>query len=533
MKRPLSVWLPGLAVDATRRDPGRTGPGGGERRPLVLLGLERGRQVVRKRCSLAAEAGVVEGMGPSEASALLAPVPVRFEDFDEEREAAELAALAQHALRFSPNVALDPPDGLLLDVAGCERLFGGPDGTPDQGEEGLVRALLATLSELGFRARAAVAATIGCAWAVARFAPLPRGGLEGTNGWRIPAERESPALAPLPVLALRAGEETAAKLAELGVDTIGDLLALPRDELSTRFGSELLLHLDQALGHAFEPVELVRPASPVSAGREFQTPVQDLLAIQTTVELLTEELCAELFARGTGALRLELELVCCDAPPARESIALSRPSRDAAHWNALLRPRLERLAPPAGIGIGFGVERVVLLAADVAPVLARQEFVPGFAEQAGDSALARELGELFDTIASRFGPGSLLTAELRESHVPERAFAVQPLAHGQRPTDVQPTPFDRPSRLFHPPEPIEVLARPDGTPERLRWRGHEEPLELTAGPERIAAPWWGPAAATATRAARDYWRARTGTGRWLWLFREPDTAAWFAHGEWA
>ena len=86
-------------------------------------------------------------------------LPVVEADFEADRRLLE--AIADWCDRYTPLVGLDPPDGLLLDVTGCAHLFGG--------EEALARDLLLRLKRQGFRARVAVADTVGCAWGVARF----------------------------------------------------------------------------------------------------------------------------------------------------------------------------------------------------------------------------------------------------------------------------------------------------------------------------------------------------------------------------
>ena len=69
---------------------------------------------------------------------------------------------------------------------------------------------------------------------------------------------------------------------------------------------------------------------------------------------LLDELCATLEADDTGALALVVELFPTDAPPAREWIALSHPSRDPAHLMGLIEPKLER------VRVGFGVDRLMI-----------------------------------------------------------------------------------------------------------------------------------------------------------------------------
>src|SRR5690606_17770548 len=131
------------------------------------------------------------GMGVADARALHPSVEVV-----ERQPAAErklLESLADWCDRYTPLVALDGGDGLLLDIAGCAGLFGG--------EEAMLEDLCSRLSRQGFMARAGLASTPGMAWAAARFA-LPA----------VAAGREAEALAPLPLVALRLDPRLRARL---------------------------------------------------------------------------------------------------------------------------------------------------------------------------------------------------------------------------------------------------------------------------------------------------------------------------------
>src|SRR3546814_6167098 len=59
-----------------------------------------------------------------------------------------------------------PGGGLLLDVSGCCHLFGG--------ERALLEDLQARLTSFRYTARAALADTVGCAWAMARYSKIGR-----------------------------------------------------------------------------------------------------------------------------------------------------------------------------------------------------------------------------------------------------------------------------------------------------------------------------------------------------------------------
>src|SRR5580693_8658635 len=95
----------------------------------------------------------------------------------------------------------------------------------------------------GYDARAAIADTIGAAWAVARFgkiSPIVKTGMQAE------------ALLPLPPAALRLEPVVLEKLQKLGFSTIKSFMHIPRTVLRRRFGEGFLLRLAQALGSADE-----------------------------------------------------------------------------------------------------------------------------------------------------------------------------------------------------------------------------------------------------------------------------------------
>ncbi|MHC4428167.1 MAG: Y-family DNA polymerase, partial [Planctomycetota bacterium] len=342
MSKAVSLYLPHFATDLVgrrcrarlraKRRPDRRGPA------ILLQATNAGRQVVAACCAQAAAAGVRVEMTMAEARALLAG-EVIVEPHDPDRDLQALEALGRWALRFSPLVAVDPPDGLLIDIAGCAHLFGGEGGLVDRIAEGA--------GGLGLAARVAAAPTLACARALARFAASDR--------LVVPGGGERDTLEPLPVAALDVGSEVVEALAEVGVDRIGQLLALRRDEVAKRFGMGLLKRLDQALGRMPEAIETIRDEGPPQVECVFAGPVKQLEAIQLTVNRLLKELAVTLERRECGIRKLELHLDRADAGPCRETLALSRPSRDAKHLRTLLAPRVESM------NMAHGVERVSLV----------------------------------------------------------------------------------------------------------------------------------------------------------------------------
>ncbi|MHC5048932.1 MAG: Y-family DNA polymerase [Planctomycetota bacterium] len=258
-------------VPADRREPVN-------RPPVLLYAQSAGRQLVARCCAGAAAAGVRAGMTVAHARALLPGAEAVIEPHQPQRELAALEALARWALRFSPIVAVDPPDGLLIDIAGCRRLFGG--------ERRHVHLIGSATQRLGFCARVAAAPTFACARAVARFGS---GGRGGKSGGVVADGGQRRALAPLPVEALGVEAATVGVLREVGIGRIGHLFELPRSSLAARFGLPLLRRLDQAAGRAPETIDPVRPVAPPVVERVFAGPATQLEAVVLAVRGLLAE----------------------------------------------------------------------------------------------------------------------------------------------------------------------------------------------------------------------------------------------------
>ena len=79
-----------------------------------------------------------------------------------------------------------------------------------------------------------------------------------SSGMLTPLRGESMAPAHFekcPIESLRIANDTTALLRQLGIETIDQLLTLPREELVSRFGEGLLRRLDQLTGHGRELIE--------------------------------------------------------------------------------------------------------------------------------------------------------------------------------------------------------------------------------------------------------------------------------------
>ena len=131
--RVLSLYLPMWPIDRVKRHHrrhtthrcGRSRPREVDPYPILLVAYQRGQCVVAARCQLAKKAGIRCGMSLTHARAFLPHGKVSIEPVNPEQDNQALHTLARWASRFSPTVAVDAPDGLLIDITGCQRVFKG------------------------------------------------------------------------------------------------------------------------------------------------------------------------------------------------------------------------------------------------------------------------------------------------------------------------------------------------------------------------------------------------------------------------
>jgi protein ImuB len=443
-----------------------------------------------------------------------------------DRDAACLTALAHWAHRFAPIVEPDPPDGLLMDVTGCGRIY--------RGQRRLLWLVTESLRGLGFAVRAAAASHVGAAWALARYAERPV---------TVAADqRLVEMVSALPVAALRVDRSVAAGLSEVAIETVGDVLAMDRGELAQRFGGELLVRLDQATGRRFEPIVPHVPPEVVSVEREFAGPVKQMEAIELTMRSLLEELAAELLRRRVGVSRLDIHVKRYDAPPVDHQVTLSRRTTEAGHLWKLLAPWTERL------NMGHGVEAIRLTAGRTQRPGAEDGQRRAWAEPtAGEAGLDEAVGRLVDVTRARLGVDRVTRVAVHETHVPEAVFTMEPmgLAGGdaagggvagiakQGKNAAKLVRVDRPTWLARRVEVIEVTAlAPDGPVVQMRMGGAARRIITSIGPERIAGRWWLGRSEVCEAGVRDYFKVQDEGGVWHWIYREQGSGRWFRHGMW-
>ncbi len=318
---------------------------------VVIIRTIANRQIVLAVSVAAAQRGIKPGMTLAQARALHAQV--KHVEHEPHRDSMALEALARWMMRFSPCVSLiqqeqAQPEGIWLDLTGTERLFGPA--------ERIHQTIEASLRRWSVTARLAIAPTPGAAWAMTFYQAKDRHG--GAKARRHAGEvgdagsekvsaftsclRASlpPCLPTLPIHSLRLPADTVAALHHVGIHTISQLRKLPRNQLSARFGSMLLMRLNQFDGLIEEPLMPLEPTFPITARRRWEEPVENLDLIWPITRELIDDLATKLLRRGHGAREMEATLRLALGEPIRRTIRFSRPTRDPKRIFELLQQSL-------------------------------------------------------------------------------------------------------------------------------------------------------------------------------------------------
>ncbi len=477
----LAIHMPGLPLEIFRR--GISAPPS-----LALYQRMRGRNRVRLADAAALAQGVRPGMDLGAARAI--GETVCFVERDPQREQETLHGLAAWAGRFTPMVVLDPPRGLLLEVAGSQRLFGG-NGRLRQGVgEGLAR--------LGFHAVLCQAPTAIAASLLARAGH--HGVIDDLAQLRALLYR-----LPLDCLPLKPAKRKLTR--DLGLVTLGDLTRLPRQGLRQRFGGELLGYLDKALGDA---PDLRRPFEPAPRFRrrlELLWEISDSQALLAAARPLIDELEGYLISRQLGVREVSWQLHHPSGLHTELTIGQGEPGRDGQRLARLLEERLHHCPLTAPVReIGLRAERPEPLRPRPAPRSLFPELEPAERESG-----AAALTSLLDLLRARLGNESVHMLADAQDPRPESIAISQ--SQGRRRSAASP----RPLWLLHPPEPLRQYR---GIP----YRGGR--LTLEGERERIETGWWD-----GRPIARDYFIAHAADGQRLWIYRDlHQQGAWYLHG---
>lgn len=464
------------------------------------------RRIITATNAAAESFGLFPGMSVAEAQARYTSLKIL--NADPQGDQHDLHYLGLWCLRFSPIVALQEPDGILIDITGCEAFW--------KGEENLLAQITKRISR-NFSCRAAIAGTIGAAWGLARF--------DAERNIILPSKGLRERLKALPIEALRLDSERIENLHRLGFRQIGDLYPISRASLAARFGMLLINRLQQILGEEAEALTSLHPPPSYRTHLSFPEPIGTPDDLHHAAHLLLPRLCEEMEHAAHGAKRIVFTCYRIDNDISQIEVKLAMPSISPKHLYDLLKEKMPLIEP------GLGIEQITLSAPDI------EILTPEQLHWHREEREEKSFSLLIDRLANRLGEKKIYRWTPKESHIPERAFIkTSPLASIAL-SAWKNHPQERPLRLLPHPERIEAIAPiPDDPPVQFLWRKKSYRVKAISGPERIEEEWWKSIdEPNAPQTLRDYYRVADENGHEYWLYRaglyrNGHRPSWFLHG---
>jgi protein ImuB len=493
-RRFVSIWFRQLMIDWFSLQQPKL-----REQPLVLRTSSHGRMIITGTNGKARSAGITTGMVLADARAVVPGLQVL--DDQPKIPLKLLRKLAEWCIRFTPAAAVDPPDGLLLEVTGCSHLW--------NGDQNYINDITNKLSARGYNVRVAIADTIGAAWAATRFS---KNKLVIEEGMHIDA------MLSLPPESLRIEQDIAVRLHKLGLHRIGQFMNMPRGSLRKRFGQPFLDRVDQAMGRQEEIITPVQPIEPYHERLPCMEPIVTATGIEIALEQLLNTLCERLYNEQKGLRTSLFKCYRVDGKIEQIDIITNRPSCSVKHLFKLFGLKIQTIEPD------LGIELFVIEAPVVEAHLPEQE---KFLE--GSKGLEDiKLSELIDRLAGRVGAEAIHRYLPDEHYWPERSFRPA-TSLVEKPSTIWRDKL-RPLQLLSSPEPIEVMAPiPDYPPMQFIHRSKIHRIVKADGPERIEQEWW-----LEQGQHRDYYNVEDETGCRYWIFRlghyDDKAYQWFIHG---
>lgn len=465
----MTLWLylhfPSLQLDAMYHKSGVPLP------PLIIVDNKQ-NEVVQLSDSAMAE-GIKVGMGLGTASSLCAEIQVKA--YEESAENRILKRIAHWLYSVTADLALYPPNGLLIRVSGMLTLH-----------PSLLDYWQVLSGHLNRLAISYYYATAYSPFAARMLAKQQLNRISDDKNWLTNKIKQQP---------LTCGDLTpkvVTSLTRVGIHSFAHLLSLPFSALSKRFNVEVVNYIGQLTGDIQHHVSFYIPPDhfeqylelcyEVSNNQYLEKPLLKLYKLLEQYLRLKDKLVAEitlvLHQRDNDTLNL--------------AVTAAKGEYKADKWLQLTLLSLESitLAAPV-VAITLKGTRIVSKYAQ------RVDLFQGYQGRVSPE-------ELVSTLVAKLGKDKVKGLGNHPDDRPEVANQLgTPLINKCTPVVQHKL---RPSILL--PSPV-VLS---------------EKVKLMPYPERIVTGWWDN-----QQVCRDYFIGRTDSGRWLWLFKDSQKR-WFVHG---
>ena len=481
-------------------------------------------------------------------------------------EGAPSGVLEEVAREFSPRIEVCSPTEIVLDLDGLTRLFGEARTIAEE--------LRRTAADRGLRVRVAIAGTRMAARLLVRY----RAGLT-----IVEPGNEAAAVAPLPITLLdelssnTSGikdphhrtkdqeprtKDQIATFRHWGLRTLGDLAALPADDLAARLGRQQTDWQRLARGEDARPLVPAVPEERFEQSLDLEWPIEELEPLSFVLGRLMDRLEAHLEQRDRGAAVLHVRLHLIKRSNVQgqrstdgttrevheRSLQLPVAIRDARTLRTLALLDLESHPPPAAIDrVTVAVDptpgRIVQFSLLTRPLPSPEQVATLMARL---QALMGETQCGSPAMVDSWEPGAFAMKSFMPLDVPRPSTCARGALSSVEGrcvvevNDASKLPVVALRRFRHP-IPIRVQMK-HGQPMSvsIMRRGlNGGVVDSCAGPWRTSGAWWesrtesrfpSPESRVPTPWDRDEWDVALAEGPTYRLFRERHSDKWFLEG---
>ena len=440
--------------------------------PVGLVDVVSGGKAHVVEMSAQAFSSRVEvGMTPTQASARCPQIRLVSGDAGHERSAADI--MLQSAEQLSPFIEATGP-GVVTVQCPPERNIT---------DKEFAAQIIQPLCSLGLDVRIGAAETPFLALLAARTAhPVCR--IENPNAF----------LKPLPIDVLQPSAELSGTLRAWGIQTIGQLRALPARETCERLGPEAVTLWTRASGGRPRPLELVQPVVHYAESSELEHAIETLEPLLFLLRRFLEQLTVRLEAAYMVVGKLRLGLRFDSGSPHYRDFVIPQPTTNVELLFRTLHTHLENFTAESPV---IAVE---LSASPVRPTTEQFNLLERGLKD------PHQLAETLARLGALLGTDRVGTPQLKPSRHPD-AFEVRPYDPNASPLPESDLPqLGVPWSRFRPAIEARVVLS-DGAPAYLYSSRVTGTVHERRGPWRIAGDWWAKDAW-----AREEWDVETDDG---------------------
>ena len=458
--------------------------------PAVVVKDYKGRSVVHTASCSAEMQGVRVNM-PVNAAYAICP-GLKIYPADEQPQLKRLRQLAAWASQFTSKVNIQPPQALLLEVRGSERLFGGLSAIQD-----LISQQLTEQWQCSYQSAVTPTPMASLLLACAGQSDVVRN-----------KQHLRSVLGRLSVTNLPIGLKKKRQLRNIGARVLRDLWRLPKDGIARRFGPELINYLDRTLGLIPDPLDFFASSEVFDAYYEFPMEVYSTDLLFNIAEQLLQQLTTFLRQRDVCINQCRFRLFHAEHAAIDIIVGARKATRDHNRLVMLLEEHLNRLSLQAP------VKSIKLQANDFVQFSPQELSL--FLEPVADLRLAcneSDIESLLEQLQARIGSDAIKSYYSVADHCPEYAYRVNQSGKEKGGCIKQQRPFW-------------LLSEPRLLPKKHNLPWLRGPVSLIKGPERIETGWW-----SGHDVRRDYYVAVDSKGSHLWVFQElNEDCRWYLHG---